>query len=181
MKKLTYVISASSIVIFLLCTLFHFLYKWSGYNKIVGIIAPTNESIFQHIKMIFVPIMLYYLIAFLIFKNKVNMDVNKWAVYPLITFAVTSAIVVLLYYTLNYGFNIESMFLDILTLLIGLVASSIICIRLETSNINFQIPYYISIIVLIVIFGLLVYFNFFPLEINFFYDKENKTYYEVKK
>lgn len=181
MKKLTYVISASSIVIFLLCTLFHFLYKWSGYNSIVGIIAPTNESIFQHVKMIFLPIILYYLISYLIFKDKIYIDENKWAIYPLITFLVTSLIVTLLYYTLNYGFNIKSMFLDILSLFIGLVSSSILCIKLEISSINFQIPYYISLIVLIVIFGLLVYFNYYPLEINFFFDKENNTYNPVKK
>lgn len=181
MKKLTYVISASSIVIFLLCALFHFLYKWSGYNEFVGIIAPTNESIFQHVKMIFMPIIIYYVVTYFIFRNKTNINIDKWIAYPLITFIITSVIIIALYYTLNYGFSISSMFLDILSLFIGLVASAIICIRLELSNINYQIKYYVPIVCLVVIFGLLVYFNYFPLEINFFYDKENMTNNAVKK
>lgn len=181
MKKLTYIISASSIAIFLLCALFHFIYQWSGYNSIIGAIAPTNESIFQHVKMIFLPIMIFYLVTYLIFKNRLIIDENKWAIYPLITFIITSIIIVIMYYTLKYGFNISSMFLDILSLFIGLVASAVICIRLEISNIDFRIPYYVSIAVLVTIFGLLLYFNYFPLEVNFFYDKVNNTYGPVKK
>lgn len=181
MKKLTYVISASSIVIFLLSALFHFIYKWSGYNSIIGVIAPINESIFQHVKMIFLPIVIFYLISYLIFRNKMFINENKWAIYPIITFVVTTIIIVISYYTLNYGFNISSMFLDILSLFIGLVASAIICIRLEISSVDFQIPYYVSIVVLAVIFGLLIYFNYFPIEVNFFFDKVNSTYGAVKK
>ena len=181
MKKLTYVITASSIVIFLLCALFHFLYKWSGFNMLVGIIAPINESIFQHIKMIFIPIVLYYVVTYFIFRKNEMININKWAMYPVITFIITSTIITILYYTLNYGFNISSMFLDILSLFIGLVASSVLCIKLEISKNSFEIPYYLSIIILIIIFGLLTIFNFYPREVNFFYDKANNTYDAVKK
>ena len=97
MKKLTYIISASSIAIFLLCALFHFLYKWSGYNLLVGIIAPINESIFQHIKMIFIPIVLYYIVTYFIFRKNEMININKWSMYPVITFLITSIIIIILY------------------------------------------------------------------------------------
>ena len=181
MKKLTYIISASSIAIFILCALFHFLYKWSDYNLLVGIIAPINESIFQHIKMIFIPIVLYYLVTYFIFRKNEMININKWAMYPVITFLITSIIIIILYYTLKYGFSISSMFLDILSLFIGLVASSLICIKLEISKNSFEIPYYISIILILMLFGLLTLFNFYPREVNFFLDKVNNTYGAVKK
>ena len=72
------------------------------------------------------------------------------------------------------------MIIDILSLFIGLVLSSIINIKLEISNTNFKIPYYISIITLVIVFGILLYFNYYPLEVNFFYDKINNTYRNVK-
>lgn len=47
-------------------TLDHFLYDWSGHNEIVGLLTPINESIWEHMKMLFYPMLLYSF--FLIFK-----------------------------------------------------------------------------------------------------------------
>lgn len=180
MKRTTYIISASSLAIFAICVIFHYIYKWSGYNEIIGAIAPINESIFQHIKMTFIPTILFYLITYFIFRKKYIINKDKWAIYPLITFIITGIIITIIYYTLKYGFNISAMIIDILSLFIGLVLSSIINIKLEISNTNFKIPYYISIITLVIVFGILLYFNYYPLEVNFFYDKINNTYRNVK-
>lgn len=49
-------------------TLSHFLYDWSGNNYIVGFFTPVNESIWEHMKMLFFPMLLYSL--FIIFKFK---------------------------------------------------------------------------------------------------------------
>lgn len=40
-------------------TLMHFVYEWSGNNPIVGLFAPVNESVWEHMKLIFFPILLY--------------------------------------------------------------------------------------------------------------------------
>ena len=55
-------------IIFVLAkgTLDHFLYDWSGQNNIVGLFTPINESIWEHMKLLFYPMLLYSL--FLIFK-----------------------------------------------------------------------------------------------------------------
>lgn len=57
-------------IIFVLITgtLAHFLYDWSGNNYIVGLFTPINESIWEHMKLIFFPMLLYSL--FIIFKFK---------------------------------------------------------------------------------------------------------------
>lgn len=47
-------------------SLSHFLYNWSGNNYIVGLFAPINESIWEHMKLLFFPMLLYSLL--LIFK-----------------------------------------------------------------------------------------------------------------
>lgn len=49
-------------------TLSHFLYDWSGNNYIVGFFTPVNESIWEHMKMLFFPMLLYSL--FIIFNFK---------------------------------------------------------------------------------------------------------------
>lgn len=48
-------------------TFAHFLYDWTD-NDIVGMFTPVNESIWEHMKLLFFPMLLYSL--FLIFKFK---------------------------------------------------------------------------------------------------------------
>lgn len=40
-------------------TLSHFLYGWSGKNALVGLFAPVNESVWEHMKLLFFPMLLY--------------------------------------------------------------------------------------------------------------------------
>ncbi len=42
----------------LLGVLFHFVYKWTGNNFLVGLFVPVNESIWEHLKLVFFPILL---------------------------------------------------------------------------------------------------------------------------
>ncbi len=51
-------------------TLAHFLYDWSGENPIVGLFTPVNESIWEHMKLLFFPMLLYSAVLVLRFKDK---------------------------------------------------------------------------------------------------------------
>ena len=43
------------IVISIMGTLLHFTYDWSGENPIVGLFSATNESTWEHLKLLFFP------------------------------------------------------------------------------------------------------------------------------
>ena len=57
-------------IIFVLVTgsLAHFLYDWIGKNAITGLFTPVNESVWEHIKLLFFPMLLYSF--FMIYKLK---------------------------------------------------------------------------------------------------------------
>lgn len=40
-------------------TLSHFLYEWTENNFVIGLFAPVNESVWEHMKLIFFPMLLY--------------------------------------------------------------------------------------------------------------------------
>lgn len=40
-------------------TLLHFVYAWSGENRVVGLYAPVNESSWEHLKLLFFPVLAY--------------------------------------------------------------------------------------------------------------------------
>lgn len=42
-------------------TLSHFIYEWSNQNFFIGFFVPTNESTWEHMKMVFFPMLLYIL------------------------------------------------------------------------------------------------------------------------
>lgn len=165
----------SSIFIFLLSTLSHFAFKWSNYNDFVGFFAPTNESVFQHLKMFFYPIILYYLITFLIFSQKWDIHPNQWFLAPLLSILITSFIVTGTYYMFQYGLNIESMAVDILSLAIGLIVSSIVSYRIYKYNKSLRLPGVISLIFILVLAIGVTYLDTNPQQTDLFYDHENKT------
>ena len=64
----------STIFVMVLGTLLHFTYKWSGNNAIVGIFSPINESIWEHLKLMFFPMLITIIIGYL-YKGK---DVDNY-------------------------------------------------------------------------------------------------------
>ncbi len=86
-------------------TVSHFVYEWSGSNFLVGLFFPVNESTWEHMKLIFFPMLAYALIA------------GKWMEqqYPCIYNAMFTGILVglalipTLFYTYSgiLGFNVD--------------------------------------------------------------------------
>ncbi len=67
-EKLTYNLKkwevAEAIFVACLGTLWHFVYEWSGKNFLLGLIAPVNESVFEHFKLLLVPVFLFTLLQY---------------------------------------------------------------------------------------------------------------------
>ena len=50
-------------------TLAHFLYELSSYSTFVGLFTPINESIWEHLKLLFFPVLLFSVIEYFV-RNK---------------------------------------------------------------------------------------------------------------
>ncbi len=61
-------------VVFVLITgvLSHFLYEWTGNSFLAGLFTPVNESVWEHMKLLFFPMLFYSLI--LIIASKESYD-----------------------------------------------------------------------------------------------------------
>ena len=40
-------------------TLWHFVYQWSGDNPLLGWLAPVNESVWEHVKLVAIPSLIW--------------------------------------------------------------------------------------------------------------------------
>ena len=45
----------------ILGTLSHFFYDWTGQGALIGLVCPVNESTWEHMKLVFFPILLWSL------------------------------------------------------------------------------------------------------------------------
>lgn len=45
-------------------TLLHFVYRWSGNNRAVGIFSPVNESTWEHLKLLFTPMLVFSIVEY---------------------------------------------------------------------------------------------------------------------
>lgn len=59
MKQLKKYIIAGIIFVLITGTLAHFFYEWTGNNFIIGLFAPVNESVWEHMKLLFFPMLIY--------------------------------------------------------------------------------------------------------------------------
>ena len=54
----------------ILGVLLHFTYEWSDQNRIVGLFSAVNESTWEHLKLLFFPMLLLTLIELFFFHEK---------------------------------------------------------------------------------------------------------------
>ncbi len=58
------------IFISILGSLGHFFYEWSGDNTVVGLFFSINESVWEHLKLLFFPTLIYSIGEYIFSKEK---------------------------------------------------------------------------------------------------------------
>ena len=75
-------------------TLLHFLYEWSGDNAVAAAFSAANESVWEHMKMLAVPVVLFSMLQF--FRTGKRFS-NFWGVRGITALVGLLAIPVLFY------------------------------------------------------------------------------------
>lgn len=163
--------------LFIIGSIFHFAYEWSNKNKIIGMIAPVNESIFEHSKLLLTPLVLFWGILYFFIGTEINK--NSYFLAMLVSIVASIITMTSFYYTYKESIGKSYLLVDILDLLISLTVGQILANHVYVYSANF--PYYISLIIIGIIIILFIYLTFKPLKIPLFFDKKNKIYGINKK
>ncbi|MFA5070302.1 MAG: DUF6512 family protein [Patescibacteria group bacterium] len=153
-------------------SLFHFVYGWSGNNKIVGALTPVNESTWEHLKLALIPILLFALVEwYFLRRSGKNLLCAKAAEIWLVIFLITGFFYT---YTGIVGFN--TLWADILlTFVVPVVIGKYVCYKIlsrENQPKNRIIPAF-SLLILIFVF---IFFTFKPPHLPLFEDNIDNTY-----
>ncbi len=153
-------------VIFLLCFPFHFLYDWLP-NSLFSIFFPINESIWEHMKLIYTSFVFYGIFDYLLLKkNKIvfNNFLIQLFLIPIIAIFIYLIIFIPIYKIIG-----ENMIVSIGLLAIVILIEQILSyFILQYKEIKYQnIIGIIGIILIYIIFG---YLTYKPIENYIFYD-----------
>lgn len=145
------------IITFVLCFPIHFLYdKFPCF--ITSIIAPVNESIWEHMKIIFTSILFSGIIQKIIVKVK-HLPYKNICISNIIAAASSIPIFLIIYLTIYYLIG-EVLFVTIFIMFVVIVISQIItlCIINIKKDLKMENLAILFTIIIYILFGLLTYF-----------------------
>lgn len=160
---------------FILSFVGHFVYGLIP-NVVTSIFFPVNESIWEHMKILYTSILLYGIIDYFILK-KFDIKHNN---FFLNLFVISySSIIIYLSLFLPIYYNIgESMIISISLMFIVYIIIYILGYYiLRMNNKNFNLLWIVFLIIGYIIFGILTYS---PIKNHLFFDTE-KEIYGIKK
>ena len=174
MNKRKYIL-VSSIIIYVLHFIAHFVYDVINID-LIAIFFPTNESIFQHMKMVFSCFFFFYLILFIVRRRFNFHNIFLTNLISSITSIATFLIIYIPTY-LRFGENmIFTFILLFIAILFGQYVGSFFLQKENYKYLDFG-----SIIIILIIFIINAYFTFNPIKSFIFWDPEHETYERVLK
>ncbi len=172
MKQLKCYIIIGIFFTLIIGTLSHFLYHWTNKNFVIGLFTPVNESVWEHMKLIFFPMLIYYMIIF--FKLKES--------YPCITSSYCFGILIgtflipIFFYTYTYILGKNIFILDLATFVLSTIIAFWIVYKLILSC---KLQSYTFLLCCLVGILLLCFFLFtyYPPDIFIFIDPTMESSY----
>lgn len=153
-------------------TLMHFVFEWSGNNPIVGLFCPVNESVFEHLKMLFFPYLIWT------FIEAIKLSQDKFNVYTAKLIGITSGMLITLavFYISAGMFGRYFEVVNIASFFIGVLFAYIISYNIINYSKGKGLINGISFAFLIIIAIIFIFFTLSPAHIPFFLDFKTQTY-----
>jgi len=162
----------SSIGIFILCFIFHFVYELVPCT-LTAIFFPVNESIWEHVKLIFTSIIFYGIIDYILL-NKFKIKFNNFFTSLFISSVSMIPIFLIIYMPLFYKVgpkmwaNIGAMSISII---ISQIVSYMILKKKECETLN-----KISLILIIISYIIFAYLSYNSPKSRIFFDTQDEKY-----
>ena len=170
LKKIKFI---GIIVIFLLCFLFHYLYEWFP-NIVFSILFPVNESIWEHMKLIYSSFFIWGIMEYFLIKH-FDIKVSNF-VSSLFLTMIFSIIVYLIIYLPLYDVFKDNMVISIGILFLIIVIGSIFNYYMETTLKDNNVLSKISFLLIILGYIVFLSLTYKPLHNYIFYDTHNHKY-----
>jgi hypothetical protein len=161
----------SIIGIFLLSFLFHQLYVWLP-NKFFSVFFPVNESIWEHLKMIFTTITFWMIIEYTLLSNIKH---NNFTLASLVS-NISTIIIFLIIFLPLYNYFGDNLIITLIIYLIAIILGQLISYYILNLTTNYKTLNTISLITIPIILTIFGYLTYNSIKVPLFYDKTNDKY-----
>ena len=165
----------SCIFVFILGSLLHFTYDWSNGNSIIATFSSVNESTWEHLKLLFFPMLITIIIGMFFFKNNVPNFICSKTIGIIV--AILFTVIFFYTYTGILGRNIA--IIDISSFFISTILGEFISYILIVNH--YKCNNIISLIILSLLLLCFICFTFNPPKIDLFKDPITNKYGIIKK
>ena len=151
--------------------LLHFIYDWSGKSKIAALFSGVNESVWEHIKLLFFPLLIFAIIQSFYFREYKSF----WCV-KLISAIIGTAAIPIIFYTLNGAFGKTP---DVINITIFVVSAALAFLYewllFKRDNLRFCYP---RAAIFLLLLGAVCFFvfTFYPPRLPIFADPITNSY-----
>ena len=154
-------------------TLLHFTYEWSGENLFIGSFSAVNESVWEHLKLVFFPMVIATIIEYFFIKK----DVNNYLEAKTIGIFVAISFIVVGFFTYSGIIGTSIVFIDILLFVLSIILGEYVAYKLmKRDDESTVLTESLSAIILIFLFMCFVIFTYLPPEVNLFRDVTTGIY-----
>lgn len=167
------------ILAILLGVILHFAYDFLNRPFIFGLFTPINESIWEHLKLILVPMTTFGIIYTFIYRNNKYMSYNFWYI---LTKTIIWSMVIIVFGHYGYKCIFKSVpdYINILIYIIAMIIGFyMIYTKVKNINIddkNIKNKNSTGIITLILMYLLFIIFTIYPPQVELFKDPINNTF-----
>ena len=158
--------------VFLLGSLLHFVFEWSGESPIVGAIASVNESVWEHFKQGYWPMLLFAAIEYVFIRSYVRNFLFAKGIAILIIPVITGS----LFYVYTPITGTEILIVDILIFALAVAVGQMASYIILTMRKLPRFTMYTGIALIVLIGLILILFTFFPPHWPIFLDENTGTY-----
>ena len=168
--KIQVIITVISII---LGTILHFTYNLSGENNFIGSFSAVNESVWEHLKLAFFPMLILGIIEYFFVKNISNnyIEAKTIGIFLAISFIVVA------FFTYTGILGVDILILDILIFITSIILGETISYKLmkREKESNNKTKVLAGIILIFLLFSFIIC-TFNPPKVNLFRDPITKTY-----
>ena len=174
--KSSKLIKAQLIVILfslILGTLLHFTYEWFLENAFIGSFSAVNESVWEHLKLVFFPMLIAAIIEYFFVKDvsKNYVEAKTIGIFTAISFIIVA------FFTYSGIIGTSLIVIDILIFILSIILGEYVAYRLmkrkDESTVATEV---LAIIILTLLFIFFIIFTYLPPEVNLFRDVTTGLY-----
>jgi hypothetical protein len=160
------------IAIIILGFALHYLFTWTGGSRIIGLFAPVNESVWEHLKLGYWSVVLFSIVEFIF----VNHRANNYYFSKTIGVLALEITIIIVFYGYTYIVQKDILLIDIFSYFLGATLCqylTYIFVRAKPFPVRVNRISLIIFISIGILFGLL---TFYPPRLELFKDPNNKTF-----